>query len=87
MTSSPKVMVRVIKQIPHRSIGKYGTLLLPLGTDDDTIISTRNKYLGKELCHIFPLTMWYLYTKVGATIPCAATGEKYALSGAVRVEV
>ena len=27
------------------------------------------------------------YTKVGATIPCAATGEKYALSGAVRMEV
>ena len=25
--------------------------------------------------------------KVGATIPCAATGEKYALPGAVRVEV
>ena len=25
--------------------------------------------------------------KVGATIPCAAPGENYALSGAVRVEV
>ena len=28
-----------------------------------------------------------VYSKVGATIPCAATGEKYALSGAVQVEV
>ena len=37
--------------------GKYGTLLLPLGTDDETIISTRNQYLGKVLCHIFHLTI------------------------------
>ena len=29
----------------------------------------------------------WINIKVGATIPCAATGEKYALSGAVRVEV
>ena len=29
----------------------------------------------------------YNMHKVGATIPCAATGEKYALPGAVRVEV
>ena len=37
--------------------------------------------------HVRSIINWIIAIKVGATIPCAATGEKYALSGAVWVEV